>query len=182
MFVIKYFFQWISRTVMVKNNDVDEAMQILNGIMMREGLTKRWKGTRVYEKPTWVGLRIILCHLIMWYITIRSFCRLETEWTMRNAELFTMKIWGTRSDLSWGRTERIRIQDAEQWLVLKHILRRLWTELSFVIHTKYYFAFCFIVAAVGKKNTWLTVNIQMSFTELLLELISRLWGNPSRKV
>ena len=56
MFVIKYFFQWISRTVMVKNNDVDEAMQILNGIMMREGLTKRWKGTRVYEKPTWVGL------------------------------------------------------------------------------------------------------------------------------
>lgn len=52
-------FQWISRTVMVKNNDVDEAMQILNGIMMREGLTKRWKGTRVYEKPTWVGLRIV---------------------------------------------------------------------------------------------------------------------------
>ena len=62
MLVIKYFFQWISRTVMVKNNDVDEAMQILNGIMMREGLTKRWKGTRVYEKPTWVGIGIILCH------------------------------------------------------------------------------------------------------------------------
>ena len=102
-------------------------------------------------------------------MTILKFFRLETEWTMRNAELFTMKIWGTRSDLSWGRTERILIQDVEQWLVLKHILRRLWTELSFVIHTKYYFAFCFIVAAVGKKNTWLTVNIQMSFTELILE-------------
>ena len=50
---------------MVKNNDVDEAMQILNGIMMREGLTKRWKGTRVYEKPTWVGLRITLCNFMM---------------------------------------------------------------------------------------------------------------------
>jgi len=50
--------QWISRTVMVKNNDVDEAMQILNGIMMREGLTKRWKGTRVYEKPTWARNRV----------------------------------------------------------------------------------------------------------------------------
>ena len=47
--------QWISRTVMVKNNDIDEAMQILNGIMSREGMLKRWRGTRCYEKPTQVA-------------------------------------------------------------------------------------------------------------------------------
>ena len=46
--------QWISRTVMVKDNDVDEAMQVLNGIMTREGMLKRWRGTRYYEKPTQV--------------------------------------------------------------------------------------------------------------------------------
>ena len=50
--------QWISRTVMVKDNDVDEAMQVLNGIMTREGMLKRWRGTRYYEKPTQVMLII----------------------------------------------------------------------------------------------------------------------------
>ena len=44
--------QWISRTVMVKDNNVDEAMRLLNGIMSREGMLKRWRGTRYYEKPT----------------------------------------------------------------------------------------------------------------------------------
>ena len=46
--------QWVSRTVMVKENNIDEAMQVLNGIMSREGLLKRWRGTRYYEKPTQV--------------------------------------------------------------------------------------------------------------------------------
>ena len=53
-------FQWIGRTVMVQENNIDEAMQILNGIMAREGMTKRWRGTRVYEKPTWVGFGLNL--------------------------------------------------------------------------------------------------------------------------
>ena len=44
--------QWVSRTVMVQNNDIDGAMQVLNGIMSREGLLKRWRGTRYYERPT----------------------------------------------------------------------------------------------------------------------------------
>jgi len=50
--------QWISRTVMVKDNDVDEAMQVLNGIMTREGMLKRWRGTRYYEKPTQTRQRV----------------------------------------------------------------------------------------------------------------------------
>ena len=43
--------QWIARTVMVKNNDIDSAFTILNGIMATEGLTRRWMATRRYEKP-----------------------------------------------------------------------------------------------------------------------------------
>ena len=42
---------------MVNNNDIDEAMLILNGIMQREGMTQRWRLTRTYEKPTWVTNR-----------------------------------------------------------------------------------------------------------------------------
>jgi len=44
--------QWISRTVMVKDNDVDGGMRILNGIMSNEGMTQRWRYTRRYVKPT----------------------------------------------------------------------------------------------------------------------------------
>ena len=33
--------QWVSRTVMVQDNNVDEAMKVLNGIMAREGMLKR---------------------------------------------------------------------------------------------------------------------------------------------
>ena len=33
--------QWVSRTVMVQDNNIDDAMKILNGIMSREGMLKR---------------------------------------------------------------------------------------------------------------------------------------------
>ena len=33
--------QWVARTVMVQDNNVDDAMKILNGIMSREGMLKR---------------------------------------------------------------------------------------------------------------------------------------------
>ena len=63
--------QWISRTVMVKDNDVDEAMQVLNGIMTREGMLKRWRGTRYYEKPTQVILiiQISLSYIYLIFIS-----------------------------------------------------------------------------------------------------------------
>ena len=50
--------QWIARTVMVKNNDIDTAMSALNGIMASEGLMQRWKLTRRYEKPFQARQRI----------------------------------------------------------------------------------------------------------------------------
>jgi len=43
---------------MVKNNDIDTAMTSLNKIMAQEGLTKRWRLTRTYEKPTWTRNRV----------------------------------------------------------------------------------------------------------------------------
>ena len=39
---ISFQLQWVSRTVMVQENNVDEAMKVLNGIMAREGMLKRW--------------------------------------------------------------------------------------------------------------------------------------------
>jgi hypothetical protein len=38
--------QWIGRTVMVKDNDVESAMRVLNGIMANEGMFQRWMLTR----------------------------------------------------------------------------------------------------------------------------------------
>ena len=32
--------------------DIDEAMKVLNGIMSRDWMLKRWRGTRHYERPT----------------------------------------------------------------------------------------------------------------------------------
>jgi len=55
---MKNQLQWVSRTVMVKENNVDEAMKVLNGIMAREGMLKRWRGTRYYEKPTRARQRV----------------------------------------------------------------------------------------------------------------------------
>ena len=37
---------YISRTVMVKDNEVEEAMRILTKIVANEGILKRWRGTR----------------------------------------------------------------------------------------------------------------------------------------
>jgi len=50
--------RWLSRTVMVKENNIDDAMKILNGIMANEGLMQRWKLTRRYETPTKARNRI----------------------------------------------------------------------------------------------------------------------------
>ena len=49
---------FVSRTVMVKDNNVEEAMKVLNGIVANEGIMQRWKLTRRYEKPTWARNRI----------------------------------------------------------------------------------------------------------------------------
>lgn len=42
---------YISRTVMVKDNEVEEAMTLLTRLVANEGILKRWRGTRKYEKP-----------------------------------------------------------------------------------------------------------------------------------
>ena len=58
MSYMKKQVQWIARTVLVKDNNVEEAMRVLNGIMTREGLLKRWRGTRYYETPTRTRQRV----------------------------------------------------------------------------------------------------------------------------
>lgn len=43
---------------MVKDNSIEDAMKVLNGIMANEGMMQRWKLTRRYEKPTVARNRI----------------------------------------------------------------------------------------------------------------------------
>ena len=49
---------FISRTVFVKNNDVELAMRILNRILGREEILDQFRRTRYYEKPTQTRRRI----------------------------------------------------------------------------------------------------------------------------
>lgn len=50
--------QFVARTVLVKNNNVDEGMRVINRIMEREGLFERYRLTRFYEKPYQTRRRI----------------------------------------------------------------------------------------------------------------------------
>jgi len=49
---------FISRTVLVRENDVEEGMRVLNRIMGREGLIDQYRRTRYYEKPFQTRRRI----------------------------------------------------------------------------------------------------------------------------
>ncbi|ODM93420.1 28S ribosomal protein S21, mitochondrial [Orchesella cincta] len=50
--------KFISRTVLVRNDNVDEAMRLLNRLMGREGLLDQYRRTRYYEKPYQVRRRV----------------------------------------------------------------------------------------------------------------------------
>lgn len=49
--VQNHHVKFIARTVLVRNDNVDEAMRLLNRIMGREGLLEQYRRTRYYEKP-----------------------------------------------------------------------------------------------------------------------------------
>ncbi|XP_020288032.1 28S ribosomal protein S21, mitochondrial [Pseudomyrmex gracilis] len=50
--------QFISRTVLVQNNDVDKACRVLNRILAKEDIFGQFRRTRYYEKPCQVRRRI----------------------------------------------------------------------------------------------------------------------------
>nr|XP_045613501.1 28S ribosomal protein S21, mitochondrial-like [Procambarus clarkii]XP_045613502.1 28S ribosomal protein S21, mitochondrial-like [Procambarus clarkii] len=50
--------QFVARTVLLKNNNVDEGMRVINRIMGKEGLFERYRLTRYYEKPFQTRRRI----------------------------------------------------------------------------------------------------------------------------
>lgn len=45
------FPQFVGRTVLVKDNDVESSMKMINRIMAQEGMLKQFRLTRRYEKP-----------------------------------------------------------------------------------------------------------------------------------
>ncbi|XP_029171326.1 28S ribosomal protein S21, mitochondrial [Nylanderia fulva] len=50
--------QFLSRTILVQNNDVDKACRVLNRILSKEDIFGQFRRTRYYEKPTYVRRRV----------------------------------------------------------------------------------------------------------------------------
>ncbi|KAH8359638.1 hypothetical protein KR093_007990 [Drosophila rubida] len=50
--------QFLARTVMVQNNNVEEACRILNRILGKEEIFDQFRRTRFYEKPYQVRRRV----------------------------------------------------------------------------------------------------------------------------
>lgn len=44
-------FKFLSRTVFVNNNNVEEACRVLNRILGKEEILDQYRRTRYYEKP-----------------------------------------------------------------------------------------------------------------------------------
>lgn len=53
-----YHKKFISRTLLVRNGDVDEAVRLVNKLMGKEGFFDQYRRTRYYEKPCQYRLRI----------------------------------------------------------------------------------------------------------------------------
>ncbi|XP_016941325.1 small ribosomal subunit protein bS21m [Drosophila suzukii] len=50
--------QFLARTVLVQNNNVEEACRLLNRVLGKEELLDQFRRTRFYEKPYQVRRRI----------------------------------------------------------------------------------------------------------------------------
>ncbi|KAH8382542.1 hypothetical protein KR009_004058 [Drosophila setifemur] len=50
--------QFLARTVLVQNNNVEEACRLLNRVLGKEELLDQFRRTRFYEKPFQVRRRI----------------------------------------------------------------------------------------------------------------------------
>ncbi|KAL7728119.1 hypothetical protein ACLKA6_002258 [Drosophila palustris] len=50
--------QFLARTVMVQNNNVEEACRLLNRILGKEEIFDQFRRTRFYEKPYQVRRRV----------------------------------------------------------------------------------------------------------------------------
>lgn len=50
--------QFIARTIMVKDNNVEKACRVLNRILGQEKIFEQYRRTRYYEKPTQTRRRI----------------------------------------------------------------------------------------------------------------------------
>ena len=50
--------QFLARTVMIQDNNVEKASRLLNNILSKEGIFEQFRRTRYYEKPTQARRRI----------------------------------------------------------------------------------------------------------------------------
>ncbi|XP_076763942.1 mitochondrial ribosomal protein S21 [Xylocopa sonorina] len=50
--------QFIARTVMVQDNNLEKASRLLNNILSKEGIFEQFRYSRYYEKPTHARRRV----------------------------------------------------------------------------------------------------------------------------
>lgn len=50
--------RFIARTVLVQNNNVEDACRVINRVLGKEGIFDQWRRTRFYEKPFQTRRRI----------------------------------------------------------------------------------------------------------------------------
>lgn len=56
--------KYLARTVLVQNNNIEEACRLLNRILGKEGILDQFRRTRFYEKPFQVRKDSLLFNLI----------------------------------------------------------------------------------------------------------------------
>jgi len=63
--------QFLARTVLVQNNNVEEACRLLNRVLGKEELLDQFRRTRFYEKPYQVGFWITIdSYLFIMLLTV----------------------------------------------------------------------------------------------------------------
>lgn len=82
--------QFLARTVLVQNNNVEEAGRLLNRVLGKEEIFDQFRRTRFYEKPYQVGT----LHELIGYIKLlyANPSRCDVASILRNAKPSTMRI------------------------------------------------------------------------------------------
>lgn len=73
--------KFLSRTIFVQNNNVEEACRVLNRILGKEDIFDQYRRTRYYEKPYQVRIpsNILLNTLLNIHVTLSQFILIHTS-------------------------------------------------------------------------------------------------------
>ena len=73
--------KFLARTVLVANNNIEEACRVLNRILGKEDIFDQFRRTRFYEKPYQVSLiRSLLSHKFYCYTRSHYSCSMQCKY------------------------------------------------------------------------------------------------------